>query len=64
LDTFSCTAAEDYQQLSVDLTFGEGSERRCVQVELVNDTAFEGPEQFMVSFLRVEENALPANNNR
>lgn len=54
LGTFSRTAGEDYQQLSVDLTFGEGSDRRCVQIELVNDTAFEGSEQFMTQLSTVE----------
>ena len=54
LSMFSHTAGEDYQQLSVDLTFGEGSERRCVQIELVNDTVFEGPEQFMTQLSTVE----------
>ena len=54
LGTFSRTAGEDYQQLSVDLTFGEGSERRCVQIELVNDTVFEGPEQFLTQLSTVE----------
>ena len=47
-------AGEDYQQLSVDLTFGEGSEKRCVETELVNDTTFEGPEQFMVLLSTME----------
>ena len=54
LATLFRTAGEDYQQLSVDLTFGEGSERRCVQIELVNDTVFEGPEQLMTRLSTVE----------
>ena len=54
LATLFHAAGEDYQQLSVDLTFGEGSERRCVQIELVNDTVFEGPEQFMTRLSTVE----------
>ena len=44
----------DYQQVSVVLTFGEASERSCVQIELVNDTIFEGPEDLTVVLSTVE----------
>ena len=44
----------DYQQVSVVLTFGEDSERSCVQIELVNDTALERPEDFMAALSTVE----------
>ena len=44
----------DYQQVSVVLTFGEASERSCVQIELVNDTIFEGPENLTVVLSTLE----------
>ena len=47
-------AGSDYQQLSVVLTFGEGLERSCVQIMLVNDTALERPEYFMAVLSSVE----------
>lgn len=50
----SHTGGEDYLQLTVELTFGEGFERRCVQIVLVNNAAFEGPEQFMALLLTSE----------
>ena len=45
---------EDYQQVSAVLTFGEASERSCVQIELVNDTVLERPEDFMAVLSTVE----------
>ena len=48
------SASADYQQLSVVLTFGDGSERNCVEIELVNDTIFEGPEDLMAVLSTVE----------
>ena len=44
----------DYHQLTVILTFGESSERSCVQIMLVNDTALERPEYFMAMLSTVE----------
>ena len=46
--------SEDYHQVSVILSFGEASERSCVQIELVNDTALERPEDFMAVLSTVE----------
>ena len=45
----------DYQQVSVVLTFREGSERRCEKIELVNDTIFEGSENLMVVLSTLED---------
>ena len=50
----SHAAGADYQQLSAVLTFGEGSERRCVQFMLVNDTVLERAEDFMAVLSTVE----------
>ena len=50
-------AGSDYQQLSVVLTFGEGLERNCTQIELVNDIVLERPESF-VAVLSTLENVV------
>ena len=52
--SLSHAVGEDYQQVSVVLTFGEDSERSCVQIELVNDTIFEGPENLTVVLTTME----------
>ena len=52
--SLSHAAGADYQQLSAVLTFGEGSERRCVQSMLVNDTVLERAEDFMAVLSTVE----------
>ena len=54
LSSLPHAVGEDYQQVSVVLTFGEDSERSCVQIELVNDTIFEGPENLMVVLTTME----------
>ena len=55
LYSLSHAVGEDYQQVSVVLTFGEDSERSCVQIELVNDTIFEGPENLTVVLTTLED---------
>ena len=52
--SLSHAVGEDYQQLSVVLTFGEDSERSCVQIELLNDTVLERPEDLMAVLSTVE----------
>ena len=52
--SLSHAASSDYHQLTVVLTFGESSERSCVQIMLVNDTALERPEYFMAMLSTVE----------
>ena len=52
--SLSHAVGEDYQQVSVVLTFGEDSERSCVQIELLNDTVLERPEDLMAVLSTVE----------
>ena len=52
--SLSYAVCEDYQQVSVVLTFGEDSERSYVQIELVNDTVLEIPEDFLAVLSTVE----------
>ena len=52
--SLSHEVGEDYQQVSVVLTFGEDLARSCVQIELVNDTVLERPEDFMAVLSTVE----------
>ena len=55
--SLSHAAGSDYQQLTVVLTFGEGLERNCTQIELMNDMVLEGPESF-VAVLSTLENVV------
>ena len=50
-NTYALTVKEDFTSISLNITLPELEHMKCVEIPIINDSiAFEGDEQFMVTF--------------
>ena len=50
---------EDYQFVSVELTFSGSVNRSCVRIPIRNDSTVEEPEMFNVTFNNTDPDVIP-----